>query len=161
MLGVASKDATPDLLRTIENYNLVQFDGRFYGVPHGVHLDWNDFDVLAIPGMVVAATAKEATRLIEQQVGGLRRTGGNAGAERGTGPASEFFPEPILLESIGDYNVVGYEGWVYGIPIALGALDLTEVDVTEMPGVIKDVARDVVINEINFLSEQRSAVAAE
>ncbi len=62
---------------------------------------------------------------------------------------------------MGDYNVVGYEGWIYGIPLALGALDLTEVDVTEIPGVIKDVARDVVINEINFLSEQRSAVAAE
>ena len=161
LLGVASKDATPDLLRTIENYNLVQFDGRFYGVPHGIHLDWNDFDVQAIPGMVAATTAKEATRLIEQQVGGLSRAGTSAVVERGTGPAGEFFPEPILLETVGAYNVVGYEGWIYGIPIALGPLDLTEVDVTEIPGVIKDVARDVVINEIHFLSEQRSAEAAE
>ncbi|WP_298254073.1 radical SAM protein [Bradyrhizobium sp.] len=160
VFSVASKDATPDLLRTIENYNLVQFDGRFYGVPHGVYLDWNDFDVEAIPGLVVANTAKEATYQIEEQIGGLRRRAVSEQAERGTGPAEEFFPEPILLESMGDYNVVGYEGWVYGIPIALGALDLTEVDVTEMPGVIKDVARDVVINEINFLSEQRNAVAA-
>jgi radical SAM superfamily enzyme YgiQ (UPF0313 family) len=161
LLGVASKDATPDLLRTIENYNLVQFDGRFYGVPHGIYLDWNDFDVQATPGMVAAATAKEATRLIEQQVGRTRRPDTTVAAERGLGPAGEFFPEPILLQRMGDYNVVGYEGWIYGIPLVLGALDLTEVDVTEMPGVIKDVARDVVINEINFLSEQRSAVAAE
>ena len=77
------------------------------------------------------------------------------------GPAGEFFPEPRLLESIGDYNIVGYEGWIYGIPIALGSLDLTETDVTEMPEVIKDVARDVVVNEINSLIEQRSAMAAE
>jgi radical SAM superfamily enzyme YgiQ (UPF0313 family) len=161
LFDVVSKDATPDLLRTIENYNLVQFDGRFYGVPHGVYLDWNDFDVHTTPGMVVAATTKEATRLIEQQVGRSERPSTSAVAERGLGPAGEFFPEPILLQSLGDYNVVGYEGWIYGIPVALGAIDLTEVDVTEMPGVIKDVARDVVINEINFLSEQRSAVAAE
>lgn len=161
LLGVASKDATPDLLRTIENYNLVQFDGRFYGVPHGIYLDWNDFDVQATPGMVVAATAKEATRLIEQQVGHAARPDTNAVVERGLGPAGEFFAEPILLQTMGDYNLVGYEGWIYGVPIALGAMDLTEVDVTELPGVIKDVARDVVINEINFLSGQRSAVAAE
>jgi hypothetical protein len=161
VLGVTSKDATPDLLRTIENYNLVQFDGRFYGVPHGAYIDWNDFDIQAIPGLIVAKTAMEATHLIEEQIGGLKRRGIHDKAERGTGPASEFFPEPILLESMGDYNVVGYEGWVYGIPIALGSLDLTEVDVTEMPGVIKDVARDVVVNEINFLSEHRNAVAAE
>ena len=161
LLDVVSKDATPDLLRTIENYNLVQFDGRFYGVPHGIYLDWNDFDVHTTPGMVVAATAKEATRLIEEKLGPSRQAALSAVAERGLGPAGEFFPEPILLQSVGDYNVVGYEGWVYGLPLALGPLDLTEVDITEVPGVIKDVARDVVINEINFLSEQRSAVAAE
>jgi len=66
-----------------------------------------------------------------------------------------------LLESIGDYNVVGYEGWVYGIPRDLGPIDLTEVDITEMPGIIKDVSRDVVVNEINYLCGAQHAVAAE
>jgi hypothetical protein len=153
---------THDLLRTIKNYNLVQFDGRFFGVPHGIYLDWSDFDPQTTPGMVVATTAKEATRLIENEIGHLpKASAAGASLDIGTGPASEFFPEPLLLDTIGEYNVVGYEGWIYGIPLALGALDLTEVDITEMPGVIKDVARDVVVNEINYLSEQRNAVAAE
>lgn len=158
--SVVSKDATPDLLRTIENYNLVQFDGHFYGIPHGVYLDWNNFDPATTPGMVVASTAKEATRLIEAEIGNSRIATTTA-PSAGTGPASEFFKEPQLLDSIGDYNIVGYEGWVYGIPRDLGAIDLTEVDITEMPGVIKDVARDVVVNEINYLTGERSAVAAE
>ena len=161
IVSAVSKDATPDLLRTIGNYNLVQFDGRFYGVPHGIYLDWNDFDPTNTPGMVVARTAKEATQLVEQRIGYVPKAAPSAASESGTGPAGEFFPEPRLLESIDDYNIVGYEGWIYGIPVALGALDLTETDVTEMSGVIKDVARDVVVNEINQIIEQRSAMAAE
>ena len=55
---------------------------------------------------------------------------------------------PILLATIESYNIVTYEGWVYGIPHALGPLDLTEVDLIGMPGVIRDVSRDVVESEI-------------
>ena len=44
--------------------------------------------------------------------------------------------------------MVTYEGWVYGIPQALGPIDLTEVDTIEMPGVIRDVSRDVVESQI-------------
>jgi hypothetical protein len=160
--NVVSKDATPDLLRTIGNYNLVQFDGRFYGIPHGIYLDWNDFDPQTTPGMIVARSAKEATRLIEMTIGHARAAEPKAASsDVVTGPANEFFDEPRLLETIGDYNVVGYEGWVYGIPRNLGPIDLTEIDVTEMPGVIKDVSRDVVVNEINYLCGGQHAVAAE
>jgi radical SAM superfamily enzyme YgiQ (UPF0313 family) len=160
--NIVSKDATPELLRTIGSYNLVQFDGRFYGCPHGVYLDWNDFDPEAIPGLVVARTSKEATSLIEQAIGHARSADyGKASSDVVTGPASEFYPEPQLLESVGPYNVIGYEGWIYGIPRELGEIDLTETDVTEMPGVIKDVSRDVVVSEINYLIGQSRGVAAE
>lgn len=156
-----SKDATPELMRTIANYNLVQYDGRFYGVPHGNYIDWNDFDIEAVPGMVAARTAKEATWLIEAAIGKTSQLGTQRSTDVVTGPASEAWPLPVLLETVGEYNLVGYEGWIYGIPHTLGALDLTETDVTELPGVIKDVSRDVVINEINDLSGRKSAVAAE
>lgn len=158
--NVVSKDATPDLLRTIDNYNLVQFDGRFYGILQGTYVDWETFDPTTISGMLVASTAKDATRLIEAEIGNSRIATTSA-PSRGTGPASEFFREPRLLDTIGEYKIVGYEGWVYGIPHDLGTIDMTEVDVTELPGVIKDVARDVVVNEINYLNGARSAVAAE
>ncbi len=160
--NAVGKDATPELLRTIGNYNLVQFDGKFYGAPHGISLDWQDFDSADIPGLIVANTAKEATRLIERTIGHERSSQYGVGSsEIVTGPAGEFFAVPQHLETIGEYNIIGYEGWIYGMPQALGQIDLTEVDVTELHGVIKDVSRDVVVNEINDLYEQQRAAAAE
>jgi hypothetical protein len=160
--NVVSKGAVADLLRTIGNYNLVQFDGGFYGCPHGTYIDWSDFDPAVIPNLICARTSKEATQLIEQALGKGSTTPGARTAAAGlAAAAAESYPVPVLLETIGDYNIVGYEGWIYGIPLTVGALDLTETDVTELPGVIKDVARDVVVNEINYLIERERAVAAE
>jgi hypothetical protein len=69
-----------------------------------------------------------------------------------TGPSRS---PPRLVGSLEGYNVVEFEGWFYGIPQALGPLDLTETDVIEMPGVIRDLSRDVVENEV------REAVLAQ
>ena len=54
------------------------------------------------------------------------------------------------------YDVISYEGWIYGMPHALGAIDLTEIDVLEMPGVIRDVSRDAVENEILALASNNN-----
>ncbi len=35
---------------------------------------------------------------------------------------------PILVVSLGGYNVVEYEAWHYGLPRALGPLDLDQTD---------------------------------
>jgi hypothetical protein len=51
---------------------------------------------------------------------------------------------------------VEFEGWFYGLPHALGPIDLATTDVIEMPGVIRDLSRDVVegeIKETRFRSE--------
>lgn len=160
--NVVSKDATPELLRTIGSYNLVQFDGRFYGCPHGAFMDWNNFDPKAVPGLIVAKTSKEAIALMERAVGGVRFADYvKTATDAVTGPASEFYPEPELLESRGEYDIVGYEGWIYGIPHSFGKIDLTKTDVTEMEEVIKDVSRDVVVSEIDYLIRQSRGVAAE
>ncbi len=44
-----------------------------------------------------------------------------------------------------------FEGWYYGIPHALGDIDLAATDVIEMPGVIRDLSREVVEGEIREL----------
>jgi radical SAM superfamily enzyme YgiQ (UPF0313 family) len=159
VLGAISKDATPELLRTIGYYNLVQFDGEFYGAPQGYAIDWHNLSLDDVPGMIVARTAKEATSRIEAALGrSFSATASDQDvANRVTGPASQVFRQPILLETIGEHNIVGYEGWIYGIPRSLGAIDLMEADVTEMPGIIKDVSRDVVVDEINDLMERARA----
>ena len=62
---------------------------------------------------------------------------------------------PRLVGAVEAYNVLEYEGWFYGVPQALGNIDLATTDVVEMPGVIRDLSRDVVESEIR---ETRAAV---
>jgi len=58
----------------------------------------------------------------------------------------------LLRKTVGNYNVVEYEGWFYGLPHSLGPIDLQTVDVIEIPGVIRDVSADVVEREIQELT---------
>ena len=58
---------------------------------------------------------------------------------------------PQLVSSLEGYNVIEYEGWFYGLPQALGEIDLSKTDVIEMSGVFRDVTRIVVENEIREL----------
>lgn len=71
---------------------------------------------------------------------------------------------PRLLCSIETYNVVYYQGWVYGIPQGLGELDLREVDVMSMPGIVRGVSRERVEHEVQDILDRepdpsRSALA--
>ena len=71
--------------------------------------------------------------------------------DRGSGPAGEVSHVPILVGSLEGYNLVSYEGWIYGLPMSLGKIDLMEVDAIGLHGVIRDVSRQVVENEISDL----------
>jgi hypothetical protein len=66
---------------------------------------------------------------------------------------------PLLVGAVDGYNVLEYEGWFYGLPQALGPLDLGQTDVIEMPGVIRDLSRDVVENEIRELTRTLRSAA--
>ena len=61
--------------------------------------------------------------------------------------------------SLEGYNIVSYEGWIYGLPMSLGNVDLMEVDAIGLEGVIRDVSRQVVENEINDLVAARRQAA--
>jgi hypothetical protein len=63
-------------------------------------------------------------------------------------------PAPRLVATVDHYNVVEFEGWFYGLPHALGPIDLLTTDVIEMPGVIRDLSRDVVEGEIRALKKR-------
>ncbi|OQW30842.1 MAG: hypothetical protein A4E19_08830 [Nitrospira sp. SG-bin1] len=163
ILSVVTKNAQPELLWTIGNYNLVKFDGMFYGVPHGAYVEWDSGLLSSIPGMLVGDTIAEVDGLI-------RKLGGESGkvsaaTSDGRSHASGFTKSPVLLRTMPEegYDVISYEGWIYGMPHALGPIDLTEIDVLEMPGVIRDVSRDAVENEILALGHNnvRSCSAVE
>jgi radical SAM superfamily enzyme YgiQ (UPF0313 family) len=156
IVRAASKGAVPNLMTTIGSYNLVEFDGLFYGLPHGLPFDWEHSDADSLPDVLVSADVREIMSWLR-----ARKPTSEADAERkverGSGPAGELLKVPMLLGSLEGYNIVSYEGWVYGIPQSLGPIDLSETDVIGLEGVIRDVSRDVVENEIHDLHATRQA----
>lgn len=147
IVSVVTKNALPELMWSINKFNLVKFDGMFYGLPQGVPIDWDSGDIASIPGVVIARTIQEVVSMIEGKAPKkVAKTVRNTTSE--SSPTAGRVRAPTLLGTMEGYNVVSYEGWVYGVPQELGPVDLTEVDVMEMPGVIRDVSRDVVENEI-------------
>ena len=160
-LRAITKGTQPSMLTTFNDYkyNLVEYDGLFYGLPYGLEYNWEDPDASSQPGVIVAESAQKAMRLIRErtQRGGPKKS--RAVAEKGSGPAGEVTKVPQLLGSLEDYNLVSYEGFIYGLPHALGPIDLTETDVIEIQGVIRDVSRQVVENEIRDLVAMRRQAA--
>jgi hypothetical protein len=149
ILAAATKNALPELMWTMDGYNVVKHDGLFFGLPHGVPIDWETDDVASLPGVLTAKTVKDVVNAIESKIQSKNTVRAiHTRSSQATGPAGEATRAPVLLGSLEGYNVVTYEGWVYGIPQALGPIDLTEVDTIEMPGVIRDVSRDVVESQI-------------
>jgi hypothetical protein len=149
IVSIQTKDALPELMWAIGSYNLVKFDGAFYGLPHGVPVDWESDDIASLPGVLVGKTIREVVAIIEstQQTKEALAPSKTQGT-KATGPAGNVTRTPVTLGTLEGYKIVSYEGWIYGIPSNIGHIDLTEVDVMDMPGVIRDVSRDVVENEI-------------
>ncbi len=49
---------------------------------------------------------------------------------------SEAVKDPVLLESIGPYNIVSYQGLYFGLPKRLGAVNWLSGQVGTLPGVV-------------------------
>lgn len=156
ILSVVTKNAQPELLWAVGNYNLVKFDGLFYGVPHGAYVEWDSGLIASVPGMLVGETIAEVDGMIRKVRGEAEEI--PVAATGGRSRASGFAKSPVLLRAMPEegYDVISYEGWIYGMPHALGSIDLTEIDVIEMPGVIRDVSRDAVENEILALGQNNN-----
>jgi peptidoglycan/LPS O-acetylase OafA/YrhL len=54
----------PHLVKEVGRYNIVAFNGKFYGIPQGIAVNWQNDDLLAIRGMLVSATAENTEQLI-------------------------------------------------------------------------------------------------
>lgn len=54
----------PHLVKEVGRYNIVAFNGKFYGIPQGIAVNWQKDDLLAIRGMLVSATAENTEQLI-------------------------------------------------------------------------------------------------
>ncbi|WP_119421653.1 B12-binding domain-containing radical SAM protein [Desertibaculum subflavum] len=143
-----SQDAKPTPLTSLHGYKLIEFDGLFYGVPDGMKVKWRETGSTSQSGIIIADDAQTVMRTIRERAGAEAGKQIRKSAERGSGPAGEVLHVPQLMASIEDYDIVSYEGFVYGLPKSLGPIDLAEVDVIGIEGVIRDVSRQVVENEI-------------
>lgn len=204
-----TKNAPIELVESVGSYNVVGYDGLYYGLPqvlgdeaereiyrqlldHGFAprpglrgmlagfvkwalvalglrkpvpsprpanspVPWGEVDVSRLPGVITRASLVEAIAEVEKAQGLTRRE------EQPDEPAPRprafalqtiepVAARPRLVGSMEGYNVVEYEGWFYGLPQALGEVKLDKVDVLEMPGVIRDLSRDVVEGEIRELT---------
>ena len=160
MIQITTKDVQPNLLTSISNFNVVEYDGAFYGLPFGLAFEWGESDAAVLPDVIVAASAREVIAEIKARIEPTKcdPTATNV-VDRGSGPAGEVSHVPILVGSMEGYNLVSYEGWIYGLPMSLGDMDLMEVDVIGLEGVIRDVSRQVVENEINDIVAARRQAA--
>lgn len=156
IVSVVTKNAQPELMFTIGAFNLVKFDGVYYGVPHGASVDWESGTLATIPGMLVSTKVAEVVAMIDSKSEAPVSKKFDIGQI--TPVATEQLSSgPVLLGTMEPegYNIVSYEGWVYGMPYDLGSIDLTQVDVIEMPGVIRDVSRDAVESEVISRSKEK------
>jgi hypothetical protein len=146
--AVVSEGATPELIRVIGTYNIVGFDGAFYGVPHGLPIEWSIGDACVLPEVFRAPSLVEIVRLI-QGVSGAPEPVGDRVSDDATRSRETHDPgEPTRVGTLDDYAIISYEGWFYGVPNQGRDMDLRLVDALDVPGVIRDVSRDVVEGEI-------------
>lgn len=146
--SIVTVGAVAELLRSVGNddvmYNLVQFDGAFYGLPQGVSVDWANDDLDSLPGVLIGTTVREVLDRINAVLPPPRAAEVKTVPQQGSGPAGDISHVPVDIGHLEGYRLVSYEGWIYGLPESLGNVDLLEVDVLELPGVVRDVSRDVV-----------------
>jgi radical SAM superfamily enzyme YgiQ (UPF0313 family) len=125
-------------------------------------MPWGDLDLEGLPGIITGASVTQVIAEVERLLGLDQSSGRSSRAAnsdlkvssiRVTAP-SHRKGTPVLVGSLAEHNIVEYEGWFYGIPKSLGDIRLEDVDVIEMPGVIRDVSREVVEGEIRELTLQ-------
>jgi radical SAM superfamily enzyme YgiQ (UPF0313 family) len=158
---VKTKAAVPELVRSIGNYNVVLYDAMYYGVPQALGaVGWGEENVAGLPGVVSAKTLGSVSDQVEKRLGlpaRRRAAAPDKMAPAASMPESHGTSVPRLVGALEGYNIVEYEGWFYGVPQGLGDVHLDETDVIEMPGVVRDLSREVVEGEIR--EAVRQAVA--
>ncbi|RVU39612.1 radical SAM protein [Hwanghaeella grinnelliae] len=148
------------LITRTDNYKIIGSDSDFYAVPLSVHrMEAHMVNDLKRYGIRSFAHLEDAVRFAKDMAAQAPQNEGkttNAHADENDGNMQEafgpafgnFFEQPKLLEEVDSYLVIGYEGFVYGLPKQYGDVDLTQVDVMTWPGVLRDVSNDAVIEQI-------------
>lgn len=146
----ASSDAR--LVKVVGRYNIVKFSGVVYGVPHGVPIDWKKDALEKVPGMIVGPSVDH----VEKSIKNLPYQKEPIEAA----PTGGVLAEASLVTVIGHYNIVKFNGNVYGVPHGI-AIDWHKDDLSKVEGMI--VGSSVALVEISvigrLISEKLSRLA--
>jgi hypothetical protein len=129
----------PILVKAADSYNIVEYNGAYYGLPHSLgRVVFGRDDPAKLPGVLTDTAAEALEARMEQ-------------AKAGQKPAASLTPR--LVTVLGRYNIVSYRGMFYGVPQSLGEIKWDEVDaVTRLPGVIVDTSANAVQVKIHGLN---------
>ncbi len=130
----------PMLIRSIGTTNIVRHGALYYAVPQSLGaVEWGQEDVAKLPGVMVGDDAAAlAARLAS-----------------GTPPSpSPPSAPPRLLRSVGTYNVVDFDGRVWGVPQSLGEVRWGQDDVAAMAGVVVGDTEEKVLEQLRRRGEQ-------
>ncbi|MBF0316828.1 MAG: glycosyltransferase family 2 protein [Nitrospirae bacterium] len=92
----------PELIDTVDNYNVIKYDNVFYGLPASLgKIDFNDKTRLEHNDIIIGTNRKEVLYLIREAIHIV----------------------PLLLCSCGHYNIVKYRAGFHAIPKSLQRAD--------------------------------------
>jgi hypothetical protein len=67
------------------------------------------------------------------------------------------YPDPILVEDFGKYNIIAWQGKYYGLPKELGAVDIMADDLSALKGVFIDISierlKQLIQNYLDLIAE--------
>ena len=134
---------TLECIGQADGRTIYSLDGRYYGVPNELKVDWESPDLDENPEILYGSSMYDILRQMRPH-----------GISRKTRPAARKESEvsssstPVEVGRLEGYKILEYEGWFYGIPEDLSQVDLTREDVLEREGVIRDISKAVIESEI-------------
>ena len=129
----------PKLIRSYRTHNMVAYQGWYYGVPQSAGV----LDLAADPLDQVPGVIRERSFTATQTAIEVAESAPQAPEDGG----------PRHIRAVSAHNIVAVGGRYWGIPHALGPLDLTREDVASLPGVLSGCSPD----DVEALLAQRAS----
>ncbi len=105
--------AHPQIIDSQENWNIVKFRERFYGVPWSVgSFDFFDAAQMTSREIIRGATAQDVRKQIDEGV---------------IPPTIELDQPQLVQENFGGYNLVNWKGTVYALAQSVGPVQLPDL----------------------------------